>query len=311
MARFALQVKGLTNGEPGGNLVRSIAYRSGTNITSEYTGSREEYSYRADVIYSGVLFPRKLAGDPRASWWNLIPGGLANAIERHALKRQKAAGRSSLEGVTIARDITAVLPDELMIEGKPERSKARFDRNIKLSREYFQELADRHNVPVFFAVHDRTNDSDPEPERAAYPHTHGILMGYIVTNKRFGRRSFNQKSWGRRNEHGVRIKWSRDLAEIRKLWATKMNDAFREAGLDLRVTHKGRRTNNVLPPQIDQHELQDAQQQPPQVDHRMLGKLARKFWHDFQSSAKARDSPAAESDSNKSPAGPRDGFERS
>lgn len=121
---LSMQVISRTHGR---SAVAAAAYRSGSRIRDERTGSLHDYKHREGVVATGIV---GWAGS-RSQLWNS-----AEAAERRRNSR-------------VAREITVALPHEL-----PEKTR------LALVEAFSRQLRKRHGVAVDWAVHmpDREGD---------------------------------------------------------------------------------------------------------------------------------------------------------
>jgi len=208
MAFFHLHMKSVSRasgrGAPG-----AAAYRSGERLRDERTGQLHDYRHRSDVSHAEILVPSGLAGSAPA--WTTDRASLWNAAE--AAEKQRNA--------RVAREYQVALPAELSASQRQT-----------LARTFARELADRYEVVVDLTMHDPRPAGDPRNF-----HAHLLATIRELTTTGFGPKS--QPEWNdtRRHQHGLPSARA-ELVAVRQRWATLTNEAFRAAGLDLRIDHR-------------------------------------------------------------------------
>jgi ATP-dependent exoDNAse (exonuclease V) alpha subunit len=207
MAFFRFAVRSVSRGAVGDgrSATAAAAYRAGERIRDERTGKLHNYSRRRDVTHRQILLPSRLPEG--AGKWALDRARLWNAAE-HAESRRNSR---------VAREYQLSLPHELDA-----------GQRLALAQGFAREIADRHNVIVDLCIHDPKPGSDPRNY-----HAH-----LLATTREVGPDGLGAKA-------GIELRHPDSLArgllgaeEIRHLrhrWAALSNEAYRAAGLDLRV----------------------------------------------------------------------------
>jgi ATP-dependent exoDNAse (exonuclease V) alpha subunit len=192
----------------GRNATAAAAYRAGERIRDERTRRIHNYARRTDVRHTEIFLPSALK-DGEASW----------ARDRSRLWNAAEAAEHRRDSV-VAREYQVALPHEL---SAPQR--------LELARRFSRELADRHNIGVDLAIHDPRPDSDPR----SY-HAHLLVTTREVGPAGFGGKAGLDLSMSENAKRG--LAGAGEITAIRERWASLINDAYRAAGLDLRVDHR-------------------------------------------------------------------------
>ena len=149
MAIYFLSMK--VFGRNGGSgAVSAAAYRSGERIYDERSGRTYDHSVRQDVMNKEIVLPSEFDDQEvpwardRASLWNTAEG---------------AEGRKSAR---VAREYLVALPVELTPR-----------QRLSLVREFSQELSDRYNFALDFAIHAPRDFPDSDPRNF---HAHLLIQ---------------------------------------------------------------------------------------------------------------------------------------
>jgi hypothetical protein len=208
VAFFRLQVNPISRAS-GRSAPGTAAYRAGERIRDERTGQLYDYARRDDVSHSEIILPSAL--ESAAPGWIRQRAALWNGAE--ALERQRNS--------RVAREYQVSLPAELTAA-----------QRLALARTFSRELADRYRVVVDLALHAPRPAGDPRNF-----HAHLLTTTREVTATGLGAKAQPEWSGTRRFERGLAA--SRlELIAVRERWATLTNEAFKAAGLALRVDHR-------------------------------------------------------------------------
>jgi ATP-dependent exoDNAse (exonuclease V) alpha subunit len=201
---FQLRIQRISRGA-GRSAPAAAAYRAGERIRDERTGKLHNQSGRADVTHTEIFLPSHVKQGEAG--WARDRSRLWNAAE--AAERR----RNSL----VAREYQISLPHELTAS-----------QRLDLARKFSRELADRHRIAVDLAVHDPRPEGDPR-------NFHAHLL---VTTRQAGPDGLGAKA-GLDTHYDGRLRWAQEgvaeIKAIRERLASLTNDAYKTAGLDLRV----------------------------------------------------------------------------
>lgn len=200
--RFAVQ---RISRAAGRSAPAAAAYRAGERIRDERTGVLHNYARRQDVTHREILLPSTVP--PGAAGWALDRARLWNVAEAAELRRNSL----------VAREYQLALPHEL----DPAR-------RLQLARTFAVELADRHGIAVDLALHDPRPDGDPRNF-----HAHLLVTTREVREGGLGAKAGMDLSHAGSEAKGLLGRG--ELAHLRQRWAERMNEAYRDANLDLRV----------------------------------------------------------------------------
>jgi ATP-dependent exoDNAse (exonuclease V) alpha subunit len=207
MPLYRLQINSISR-SAGRKAIAAAAYRAGERIRDERTGKLHNYASRKDVRHTEIILPSALK-DGEAGWAR-DRSRLWNAAEAAEHRRDSR----------VAREYQVALPHEL---SAPQR--------LELARRFSRELADRHNIGVDLAIHDPRPDSDPR----SY-HAHLLVTTREVGPAGFGGKAGLDLSISENAKRG--LAGAGEMTAIRERWASMTNEAYRAAGLDLRVDHR-------------------------------------------------------------------------
>ena len=212
MAIYYLGVKsfGRSAGTGGSISTSAAAYRSGERIRDERTDRVYDHSNRRDVEYKEVLLPSDFADAGAQLDWARNRSQLWNAVER---SEPRANAR-------VAREYVLALPHELNVA-----------QRTVLARTFAQEIADHYHNAVDLAVHQPRTD----PRNF---HAHLLTTTREITAAGLGPKTIAELSGSQRFELGL-PRAMEEHARVRERWATMTNEALREAGLEVRVSHMG------------------------------------------------------------------------
>ena len=206
MAVYFLHMK--TFGRANGSSATSaIAYRAGERIRDERTGKVYDHTGREGVMHTEIVLPQKL-NDADMSWAR-DRARLWNAVEAAETRKNSR----------VAREFLIALPAELDDE-----------RRQDLVRGFSQELADRYQFAVDFAIHAPRTD----PRNF---HAHLLASTREIQTEGFGAKTTLELNDTTRMNRGLQP-FVQELISTRERWATRTNEALRDAQLDARVDHR-------------------------------------------------------------------------
>jgi hypothetical protein len=215
MAFYKLDVKIFSRGK-GGCVTRAAAYRAGERIRDERTGHVDDWVTREDVVHKEIMLPSQFAGSAAMDWAR-DRATLWNCVER-----------TDSPIARLGRDVMVVLPAELTAA-----------QRVQLARRYGQELAERYLAGVDVTVH------LPRPTSNEFNHhAHLLMTARQVTPEGIGSRTILEMAG--KELHALGLGSSKnELRLMRERWAQVTNEAFREAGLDLRVDHRSFKARGI------------------------------------------------------------------
>jgi ATP-dependent exoDNAse (exonuclease V) alpha subunit len=206
MAVYFLNMK--TFGRANGSSATSaIAYRAGERIRDERTGKVYDHTARQGVMHTEIVLPQKLSdadmswAKDRATLWNTV-----EAAETRKNSR-------------VAREFLVALPAELTPE-----------QRLSLVRGFSQELADRYQFAVDFAIHAPRTD----PRNF---HAHLLASTRQINSTGFGAKTTLELNDTARMNRGLEP-FVQELVATRERWATVTNEALREAQVAARIDHR-------------------------------------------------------------------------
>lgn len=183
----------------GRSAVAAAAYRSGTLLIDERTGTTHDYRRRSGVADSFILLPDNVPDDltNRAALWNG-----AEAAEKRKNSR-------------VAREIIIALPHEL----------AETDR-AALTMALAAWLRDRFGVAVDMAIHEPAKGDGHDPRNH---HAHLLFTTREMGSDGFGKktRCLDDKTQG-----------PQEIEAIRYAWECLANAALAKAGYDERIDRR-------------------------------------------------------------------------
>jgi hypothetical protein len=209
MAIYYLGVKsfGRSAGTGGSVSTSAAAYRAGERIRDERTGRIYDHSQRRDIEHKEILLPSHFDASAQPDWAR-DRSQLWNAVERSEPR----------PNARVAREYVLALPHELNAA----------QRTI-LARSFAQEISDRYRNAVDLAVHQPRTD----PRNF---HAHLLATTREVTPQGLGPKTIAELNGSQRFELGL-PRAAQEHAQIRHRWAVMTNEALREAGLEVRVSH--------------------------------------------------------------------------
>ena len=195
----------------GARVTRAAAYRAGEKIRDQRSGETYNHSDRDDVAYKEVVLAEDLAGRPDMAWTQ-NRSTLWNAAE-HAGRRCNSR---------LARELLVLLPPELSEE-----------QRTNLARSFAQHLANQYRCAIDVCVHEPRPGADDRNH-----HAHLLMTTREVSPEGFGRRITLEIMMGpERYERGAGPA-RQEYMQLRERWATLTNEALRQGGLDVRVSHR-------------------------------------------------------------------------
>ena len=187
----------------GRSAVASAAYRAGTRLVDDRTGTEHDYSRRNrrdadDNLVEPAANAESLIFSPvGAPAWARDRSTLWNAVE--AAETRKDA--------QVARELTVALPVELSY---PERR--------KLASKFVRKAFVDYGMVADVALHGQTTHN---------PHFHVMLTTRSITADGFGKKN---RAW---NDRGMVDAW-------RLEWETQANEALAAAGVEARIDRRSR-----------------------------------------------------------------------
>ncbi|PYE43615.1 Ti-type conjugative transfer relaxase TraA [Rhizobium sp. PP-F2F-G20b] len=190
----------------GRSAVASAAYRAAEKLTNERDGLTHDFRAKQGVEHAEIVLPEGVDTE-----WARDRSALWNAAE-------KAENRKDAR---VAREFEVALPHELTAE-----------QRIDLTREFAQELANRHGAAVDFAVHQPHSASDVRNHHAHIMMTTRQVTGEGLADKTYIER---ENKWLLSNDLPTS---QMQLRDIRQSFEQMTNAHLARAGLDIRVDHR-------------------------------------------------------------------------
>ncbi len=190
----------------GRSAVASAAYRAAEKLTNERDGLTHDFRAKQGVEHAEIVLPEGVDAE-----WARDRSALWNAAE-------KAENRKDAR---VAREFEVALPHELSAE-----------QRIDLTREFAQELANRHGAAVDFAVHQPHSASDVRNHHAHIMMTTRQVTGEGLADKTYIER---ENKWLLSNDLPTS---QMQLRDIRQSFEQLTNTHLARAGLDIRVDHR-------------------------------------------------------------------------
>ena len=192
----------------GRSAAAAAAYRAGESIRDERTGKLHNYSRRTDVTHTEIFLPSDIKKGEAE--WARDRSQLWNAAE-------VAEGRRNS---VVAQEYQISLPHELTAS-----------QRLDLARKFSRDLADRHGAAIDLAIHNPRPDSDPRNF-----HAHLLATTREVTPAGLASKTGLQLSFDESLRRGMG--GAGEMMAIRERLASLTNDAYKAAGLELRVDHR-------------------------------------------------------------------------
>ena len=206
-ATFFLRIKVLTRAK-GARATYAAAYRAGERIHDRRMSEVYDYSDRGEVAYKEILLPAEWDDCAEVSW----------ARDRETLwNAAEFAGKRC--DARVAREVLVFLPPELTP-----------GQRVELVRKFSRELAERYRGAVDATIHTPRPDADPR-----HHHAHLLMTTREITHQGLGRRTTLEIAGADRRLRGLDDSWKDEHLWVRRGWAQATNEAYREAGLTMRV----------------------------------------------------------------------------
>ena len=208
MAVYHLTVKPVSRKE-GRSSTASAAYRSATLVYDRTTDQTFDYTKRRGVEYAEIVLS-SAAAKRDINW----------ARDRQELwnRAEIAENRSNSR---VAREYEMSLPHEL---NKAQRQ--------ALSREFAQQIADRYNCAVDFAVH----APHPHGDRRNY-HAHLFATTRTIEPGGLGEKTTIEWSDTNRRRAGLEPA-AQEIDYVRALWERTANERLKELGIGARIDRR-------------------------------------------------------------------------
>lgn len=183
-----------------------MAYRAGEKLTNERDGITHDYTAKQGVEHAEIVLPEGVNAE-----WARDRSDLWNAAE-FAEKRKDAR---------VAREFEIALPHELSAE-----------QRLEATREFAQDLANRYDAAVDFAIHAPHEASDVRNH-----HAHVMMTTRQVTEDGLGDKTYleRENKWLLANDLPTT---DMQLRDIRQRWEGIANERLAMAGLDIRIDHR-------------------------------------------------------------------------
>lgn len=198
MAIYHCSVRTFTRSE-GHSAVAAAAYRSGSLMRDERTGTMHRYENRSGVKTAFILAPNGVPETilTRAALWNA-----AEASENRKNSR-------------VAREVILALPHELDDQARES-----------LTRDMGLYLIERYRVAVDVAIHAPVEGDGHDPRNH---HAHLLFTTRELTEQGFGAKTrvLDDKTSG-----------PEEIEIIRQVWETLANDALKRAGLEVMIDRR-------------------------------------------------------------------------
>lgn len=223
VAILNFNLKSISRGR-GSSAVSSAAYIARTKLRDERLNRTFDFRSRGGLTHSEIVLPQSAPAAARS--WATDRSTLWNTAER-AEKRANAR---------VAREYVVALPAELTAE-----------KRLALAQGFAQRIADRYGVAADLAVHDPPPGGDPRNV-----HAHVLATTRSVEREGLGAKTFASLPDERRRERG-HPSAREEIRLLRHDWAAQVNDALREAGLEVTVDARSyweRGINQVGTPQL-------------------------------------------------------------
>ena len=208
MAIYHCQLKPVSRGQ-GRSSTAAAAYRSCSKVYDERTGELHDYSRKRGLEHAEIVLSTEAA--QKDIQWARDRQQLWNAAE--AAERRKDA--------RVGREYEVALPHELT---KAQR--------VELTRSFSQDLANRYQCAVDFAIHKPHKEGD---ERNF--HAHILATTRQVTPTGLGDKTYIEKSDTDRYKLGLGP-GKDEVTTIRERWAEHVNRALEQAQCKERVNHR-------------------------------------------------------------------------
>lgn len=214
MAIYHLSTNTISRGK-GKSVIGACAYRTGTKMYCERTGTHHDYSRKQGVMYAGdfVIDDRGLIQQVGAT------------DDRHRLWNNAEAAETRKDGRT-GREIIINLPHEL-----PESQRQ------ALAIEFTQTIIRKYKVAATVAIHAPDKDGDQRNHHAHILMTTRQVTLDIDKNFVFGEKTDLELSNTKLKKLGKKITQDQ-IKDIRHSWAIHCNRALENNGIDARIDHR-------------------------------------------------------------------------
>ena len=187
----------------GRSSVAAAAYRAGESLTNERDGLTHDFTRRRGVEHAEIV----IASGSEAEW----------ALDRSALWNAAEASEKRKDA-RVAREFEIALPHELSA-----------GQRLALTREFAQELADKHGTAVDFAIHAPHGETD---ERNF--HAHLMMTTRALTPDSLGDKTNLERENKWLAGQGLPLTQVQ-LVEIRQAWEQVANVHLARAELDQKI----------------------------------------------------------------------------
>jgi hypothetical protein len=216
-AEFFVQIRALSRAK-GARAPQAAAYRAGERIRDRRMSDVYDYSDRNDVLHKEIVLPAEWDDCAEVSW---------------ARNRETLWNTAELAGTRcnarVAREVLVFLPLELTP-----------GQRIELVRRFSRELAEKYGGAVDVAVHAPRPYAD---ER--HNHAHFLMTTREITAQGLGRRTTLEIMGADRRARGLDDHGRDEFLWVRRGWAHSINEAYREAGLTIRVDPRSSKEQGV------------------------------------------------------------------
>lgn len=190
----------------GRSAIAAVAYRTASKLLNERDGLVHDFTRKQGVEHAEILLPAGVAAD-----WARDRSALWNQVE--LIEKRKDA--------RVAREFEVALPHEL---NASER--------LTLTREFAQDLANRYEAAVDFAIHQPHGEGDVRNF-----HAHVLMTTRRINAEGLGEKTLieRENKWLLNHNHPTSHMQLRDM---RQAWETHANQHLTLAGLDVRIDHR-------------------------------------------------------------------------
>jgi ATP-dependent exoDNAse (exonuclease V) alpha subunit len=200
----------------GRSVTAAAAYRAADRIRDQQTGQVFDYTRKSGVLHTEIVLSSEVARQDinwprdRAALWNAAEGA----------ERRKDA--------RVAREYELALPHELT-----------HAQRVALVRMFAQDIANRYQSAVDFAVHAPHREGDQRNH-----HAHVLTTTREITPVGLGAKTAIELSDTDRRKRGLEPA-AKEIEAIRAHWANLTNEALRVAQQTARVDHRSLETQGV------------------------------------------------------------------
>ena len=190
----------------GRSAVAAIAYRTASLLVNERDGLVHDFTAKRGVDHCEIVLPDAV----EANW----------ALDRPTLWNAAEAAETRCDA-RVAREFEIALPHEL----------SRDDR-LSLTRTFAQDLANRYDTAVDFAIHMPQGKSD-----IRNIHAHVMMTTRVVTPTGLCEKTMIERENGWLLKHNLPTSHMQ-MREIRQMFEEHANRHLMRAGLDVRIDHR-------------------------------------------------------------------------